>query len=302
VTAVQCHEYGWLKQDVDRLCRQGRLISILRGVYLAPTSSEIVVTPQLWWRAALLAHGDQAGLMATTGARNFGLVGLPLRERVVEVGCIAGISRHVRFPLSVGRLLEVEPPEIVVRQLPLDETQIVVHNGFRVREIGATLVDAALIVDRATVLCLLDSALHLELLSADELSRLAQSTRNRRGVKVFREMAALADGRAESQVESRVRLACIDGAVPPDDLQYVVRNAQGHTVAIGDLGWDRNRRRPLLAEADGTSVHSLPVPVYRDRFRGNDLVVENCDTLRFTFGDTFRPAYIASAVRAALAA
>jgi hypothetical protein len=303
LTSGQAKQGGLTKQEVDNFCRQGLWLRILRGVYAVPLDgAEIRFDPQLWWRAALLAHGGRACLMATTGARAFGLVGLPQLATIVEIGCIGGISRHVRFASSLAKTLGVEPPQIVTRQLPLEQAQIVDVDGFPVREIGATLVDAALIVDRATVLCLLDSALHQELITDNELAALAVGTTNRRGVRVFREMAAIADGRAESQVESRVRLACIDGSVAPDDLQYVVQTPAGHPVAKGDLAWHKGRRRPLLAEADGKSVHSLPVPVYQDRRRGNLLVIEACDTLRFTFADAFRPNYIASTVKGALAA
>jgi hypothetical protein len=72
-------------------------------------------------------------------------------------------------------------------------------------------------------------------------------------------------------------------------------------IAIGDLAWLR-RRRPLLGEADGESVHSLPGPLYRDRRRGNALVGEVCDTIRFTYADTFIRGYIPWAVRNALRA
>jgi hypothetical protein len=103
-------------------------------------------------------------------------------------------------------------------------------------------------------------------------------------------------------LSSRVRLICIDGDLPPDDLQYPVRNSNGWTVAIGDLGWFKKRRRPLLAEADGKEPHGLPKPVYRDRKRGNSLVGELCDTVRFVWEDTWKPSYIHYVVRTALAA
>jgi hypothetical protein len=148
-------------------------------------------------------------------------------------------------------------------------------------------VDAALQVDRPTALALMDSALHRGLLTPAGLSASIDQARHRRGIVAVRRLAELADARAESQVESRVRLACIDGDVPPDDLQYVVRDPDGHVLAIGDLAWVAVRRRPLIGEADGESVHALPGAVYRDRTRGNALVAQACDTVRFTYADTF---------------
>jgi hypothetical protein len=106
-------------------------------------------------------------------------------------------------------------------------------------------------------------------------------------------MVMIADGRAESTVESRVRLAWRDGDVAPDDLHYTVYTGDGHVAAIGDLGWYKERNRPLLAEADGESVHGAPKPVYRDRMRGNALTGAACDTVRFVYADTFKPNYVA---------
>lgn len=303
ITTAQALDLGFTTDEVRVLQARGEWVSVVKGVNL--TNADMFTDSRLremWWRAALLAHGGRTCLMATTGARAFRLVGLPLVERTVEIGCVGGISRHPRFARSLESRYGVEPPRIVARQLPLLESEIVQSGGFPVRQLTHTLVDSALVVDRATVLCLLDSALYQGLITRDTLVDLATATKNRRGVRVFRQMVELADERAESQTESRVRLACIDGCVPPDDLQYLVRTGDGHAVARGDLAWYRGRKRPLLGEADGRSVHDLPDAVYRDRFRGNALVGQACDTVRFTFADSFRPGYIAAVVRAALAA
>jgi hypothetical protein len=90
--------------------------------------------------------------------------------------------------------------------------------------------------------------------------------------------------------------------VAPDELQHEVKVPPGIVVAVGDLAWFKRRRRPLLAEADGESVHSLPTPVFRDRRRGNTLVGQACDTVRFVWTDALRPAYIQYVVRQALTA
>jgi hypothetical protein len=160
--------------------------------------------------------------------------------------------------------------------------------------------DAALQLSRPDALAVLDSALHLGLLDRAQMWQAIDLAQHRRGIVELRALAELADGRAESGVESRVRLACIDGHVAPDELQYEVRTPEGHLVAIGDLAWLRALRRPLLGEADGVSIHSTPEAVYRDRFRGNALVAHGCDTIRFTYADSFRPSYIAATVKAAL--
>jgi hypothetical protein len=174
--------------------------------------------------------------------------------------------------------------------------------GPEVRRAEFTVVDAALDLDRMQALAVMDSALHQSLLTTDELAAAVAAARGRPGIQQLRPLAELADGRAESPLESRCRLICIDGDLAPDDLQYEVCDRAGHRIAVGDLAWHRRRKRPLLAEADGEAVHGLPQPVFRDRRRGNLLVPELCDTVRFVWSDTLRPAYVLYVVRSALAA
>jgi hypothetical protein len=253
------------------------------------------------WRAALLAHGPTAMLVAGTGARALGLQGMPFSERVVEIALTDGIPRH---PREVEALHDPRDAvlEVVVRQIPVAGDEVVLCNGLPVRAARFTVVDAALDLDRMSALSLMDSSLHQGLVTPEELSASIAAAKGRPGIQQLRPLAELADGRAESALESRVRLVCIDGDLPPDDLQHEVRNHHGWLVAVGDLGWFRGRRRPLLAEADGKEPHGLPKPVYRDRRRGNSLVGELCDTVRFVWEDTLRPAYIQGTVRSALIA
>ena len=92
-------------------------------------------------------------------------------------------------------------------------------------------------------------------------------------------------------------MICIDGGLPPDDLQHEVRDDVGRVAAVGDMAWFKGRQRPLLGEADG-KLHALPQPVFRDRVRGNFLVTANCDTIRFVWADSQRPPYVLFAATA----
>lgn len=275
---------------------------MLRGIYLIDAELYAEGIPsRTWWRAALLAHGTDFCLVAGTGGRLFGMHGLPLDEPVVEVARIGSWPRARRITDN-SSLWCKDGPHVVVRQIAIAPDEVVIVDGFPVRRADLTAVDAALSLNRPRMLSVLDSCLHLELATPDELLAAVGRAKGRPGIQQLRPLAALADGRAESMVESFVRLGCIDGNVPPDELQYEVKTDAGHLIAVGDLGWVKGRERPLLAEADGQSVHSLPEAVYRDRRRGNALIPHACDTLRFTFADACRPMYVAAVVRAALAA
>lgn len=303
VTAAQALTLGYSRTVIGRLRRSGRWRVVAPGVYLI--DADLVSEPlssRVWWRAALLFSGPRACLVASSALRAYGVHGLPF-ERCIEVGVIGGPSRHGRRPAQIAlRGRDDEAPDLVVRQYAIGVDEIVMQSGLPVRRLEMSLVDTALEAHRGTALALLDSVLHQRLLSTEELRRSVVLAAGRRGVVALRALAELADPRAESQVESRVRLACIDGKVPPDELQFPVYDTVGNLLAIGDMAWLKGRHRPLIAEADGESVHSLPEAVYRDRRRGNALVAQACDTIRFTYADALRPAYVVSVVRAALAA
>lgn len=300
LTAEQARAAGLLPSQVSGQIRSGAWLPLLRGVYLIDADMFEQLPVQMWWRAALLAHGPDGCLVGRAGARANGCQGLPIEDSEIDVAVIGGVPRASRAMVLSGT--PVDGPLVVVRQWPVREDEVVKVDGLRARNPGLSVVDAALSVDRVHALCLFDWALRTGVHTPDTLHLAVARARRRPGVVHAREAAALADGRAASPLESRVRLACIDGEVAPDDLQYVVRDRWAVVVAIGDLAWLRNRTRPLIAEADGKGPHNLPTAVYHDRRRGNALVIQCCDTVRFTWSDSLRPIYVQQVVRSALAA
>jgi hypothetical protein len=288
------------KASIDVEVRARRWLALLRGVYLLDRERYDELPTRIWWRAALLAHGQAYCLVAGSAARAIGLHGPPLVERHVEIAALGGMSRTPRVPRGLAPA--VEGPTICVRQFSVDPVDVVLVDGLRVRRAALTAIDAGLDLPRGRALSLLDSALHLGLATPTCLAVATERAKGRPGIQQLRPLVALADGRAESMVESHVRLACIDGEVPPDELQYRVWDDHGRLIAVGDLAWKKHRTRPLLAEADGESIHGQPQAIFRDRRRGNSLVAAACDTVRFTFADALRPHYVASVVRSALAA
>lgn len=299
LTAAQAQACRVLPSEIARRVRSRECHAVLREVYLLDPDLVQELPQRVRWRAALLAHGPASCLVAGTAARACGMQGLPAAETRIEVACVGGVPRHRRpFADIGGRRLDL--PEVVVRQLPVAAREVVVADGLPVRHPRLTVVDAALDLDRMSALSLLDSALHQRWLTSDQLQSAVEAAKGRPGIQQLRPLAQIADGRAESPLESRVRLICTDGGVAPDDLQFPVYDGE-RLVAVGDLAWFQRRHRPLIAEADG-KVHGLPEPVFRDRRRGNLLVPQRCDTVRFVWADTLRPPYVLYVVRSALAA
>ncbi|MEE3919160.1 DUF559 domain-containing protein [Micromonospora sp. BRA006-A] len=149
---------------------------------------------------------------------------------------------------------------------------------------------------RYFAVALLDSALNQARITEEEFGAIPALIAGRRGVVNARRHLAEANGAAQSPLETRTRLRCVDGGVPPDALQIEVRDADGYLLGIGDMGW---RAARVIAEADGSGPHSTPDALFDDRQRQNRLTNAGWTVLRFTWPDTLRPDYIPGRPRGA---
>ncbi|MEV6374018.1 DUF559 domain-containing protein [Micromonospora musae] len=188
---------------------------------------------------------------------------------------------------------------MIVHQLTIAPDQVGLVQGIMATGSLRTLTDLLLREERYPAICLLDSALNRGLVSGEDLLRIPGLIRGRRGAVAARGYLAEADGRAQSPLETRTRLRCVDGKVPPDALQLAVRDDDGYLLGVGDLGW---RGPKVIAEADGRGAHDSPQAVFADRRRQNRLVNAGWTVLRFTWADTLHPEYIPWTVREAIGA
>lgn len=106
---------------------------------------------------------------------------------------------------------------------------------------------------------------------------------------------ALADERAESPLESRLRLLLVRAGLPPHDLQHEVR-CHGRFVARVDLWYEG-----LVVEADGFAFHSARADYRRDRRRQRALVRLGLAYLPFAWEDVHHhPEQVVEDVRSTL--
>ncbi|MGE5831016.1 MAG: type IV toxin-antitoxin system AbiEi family antitoxin domain-containing protein [Micromonosporaceae bacterium] len=285
VTATQCRALGASPRQVALWCRDKRWLRISRGVYLVDADLHAEVPRRALIRAATFSAGPQAVAVLATAAELHGLAGLR-PEKGVHVS-LPGVAARARRVLESG----LRPHQLVLRS---DEVTLV--DGIAVTTPARTVADLLLRVDRYSAVCVLDSGLYRGLFSTDDLPLIGAMLTGRRGAVKARPWLAEADGRAESPLETRIRLRCVDGGVPPDTLQHPVRDGAGNLIAVGDLAWLKWR---IIAEGDGVDAHENPVAVFRDRTRQNDLVTAGYTTLRFTWPDTMHPSYIPQVVRRA---
>jgi hypothetical protein len=124
-----------------------------------------------------------------------------------------------------------------------------------------TAVEVARSVRRPRSLAVLDAALRTTTCDRRALNAAAARQAGRRGIVAVRELIPLADARAESPMESEVRLVLHDGGLPTPVLQYEIVDRNWRTWRI-DLAWPDQK---VALEYDGFDWHSDQERFRRDR-------------------------------------
>ncbi|WP_240955360.1 endonuclease domain-containing protein [Micromonospora sp. HNM0581] len=277
-----------MQHEVDNLVTSGRWQPLARAVYLPQPLWAAEPTRRQLIRAVLLSLGPAAHAVHESAAELHGIAGLPRSDEI-----------HVGLPGAAAKRARIRQPNIMLHQREHPPGSLVDLGGLPATDAITTVSDVILRVGRYAAVSALDSALSRGLLAEDDLASIAHRIRRRRGAISARGHLAEADGRAQSPLETRTRLRCVDGGVPPDTLQLPVRDRDGYLLGIGDLGWLAPQ---VIAEADGQGPHRLPEAIFADRRRQNRLTNAGWKVLRFTWQDTLDPAYIPWIVRQALSA
>lgn len=302
VTRRQALEAGFTRHEIDNLVAFGRWTRLARATYLlGPPSALLGPSPTLLRppsaadaqrlsriRAAVLSCGPHAHAVLATAAELHGIGGLRPTEAI-----------HVALPGRSARPARVRDPALVLHQFEHPSDALTLVDGTPTTTAVRTVAELILRESRYPAVSLLDSALNRQLVTEDELHSIPALLRGRRGAVAARDYLREANGLAQSPLETRARLRCVDGGVPPDTLQIEVRDDDGYLLGIGDLGW---RAARVIAEADGREPHAVPQALFDDRRRQNRLVNAGWTVLRFTWSDTLRPDYIPAVVRAAITA
>jgi hypothetical protein len=185
---------------------------------------------------------------------------------------------------------------IALRWSNLLPKEIVDLGGIPVTSLERTIADLVLRANREDAVSLLDAALNTGTIRSEEVAAIRLMTRGRPGCQRAVDWFSQVDGRAESPLESRVRLVLADAGRRPEELQWVV-HSEGATVARLDMAWPSRR---LALEADGVAPHELPSALFRDRERQNALVALGWSVYRVTWTDvTKRSGWIVSLIPAA---
>jgi len=170
------------------------------------------------------------------------------------------VNAHVGHPRRGG---------LVVHSSRLAPIDVCHYTGAPATSAERTAVDLARSLPRLDGLPVLDAALRTGMVSRRELQEELGRHGRRRGIVTARELVALADARAESPMESRSRLRCVDGGLPAPEFQVEVR-ADGRRYRL-DMAWPAQK---VALEYDGLEFHGSHASVRRDRERHNWLTAQ----------------------------
>lgn len=154
-----------------------------------------------------------------------------------------------------------------IHHTELDDTEVVVRGDSRRTAAARTAWDLAAWLEPVRAVSIIDGLLGLGVLTPDELVDLIRRRRGDRGWLRAARAFDLADGRAESPLESQLRVRLVLAGLPRPVPQHPIQLPSG-LLLHPDLAWPPYK---VAVEYDG-QWHGDPDQLHLDRRRLNQLV------------------------------
>ena len=180
-----------------------------------------------------------------------------------------------------------------IRRASLVDNEVSWRRGFRLTNSLRTVTDLGSGRNLVDSVVALDMALHAGLIEIEQLVRHVESNRGAKGIRRLRRAVALSDSRAESPMETRLRLELILARLPAPDLQVELHAPSGALIGRADLYYADVR---LVIEFDGQHHKDR---LAADLRRQNALLDAGYHVRRFTAGDLQARGSVAEQVRRA---
>lgn len=274
VTRRQAMAVGLSAEMIKTRLRNGTLVPVLRGVYRLPgvrrTWKQDVLAVVLWGGdKAVASHGTAAKLWGFAVSPSAIEITVPVRRQAPK----GSIKIH-RGAIAANDTIDFIPVTTPTR----------------------TLLDIANRVDRPVLEALVDDAIAHKLATRTmlewELSMTGGS--GRYGSHALRQaLDHLADGHAESLLESKVLRILLAAGLPMPARQYEIRS-NGVLIARVDLAYSSVR---LAIEVDGYEFHSSRKAFDDDRRRDARLATMGWQVIRATSAVTRDSSDFIAAVR-----
>jgi predicted transcriptional regulator of viral defense system len=226
-TAVDARRAGYPPSEIQLLCSNGRWIRLRRGVYTI--AEHLAEVEQRGTRHRLECYAVLLDL-----ARPFAAVSHVSAARLWGFPVRRGLDPTVRLT-DPG--LWRRGHNFHMTRAPLSDHDVTTSGPLRLTSAARTLVDCAREWDVEDAVVAIDAALLAGLTTPEQLVHVAAAQRRWRGVPDAVRAVQLADGRAESALETRGRLRMVGAGLPSPELQVEIRTG-GRLVAVVDAWFD----------------------------------------------------------------
>lgn len=194
------------------------------------------------------------------------------------------LPRHPQLTRAAQRPRDTAPRTgLHVASLPPGSTTVVA--GVPVTSVARTVCDVARQTDVRHGLVTADAALRAGL-DSDALRAEAACCSGWPGSRRAAEVAAAADGRAETPLESITRWACAEQGLPAPETQVEVWAPDGSLVGLVDFLWRAER---TIGEADGLAKYDRDGALRAEKLREQQLRSCGYDVVRSTWDDVWLP-------------
>ena len=185
----------------------------------------------------------------------------------------------------------------MVRRARLERGEIVVRRGLPATSALRTVVDLGGRQPLTEGVVAADQFLHAELVTIGELQSYVDDHPGAKGIARLRRVISLAEPKAESPMETRLRMLLVMARLPRPEVQPPIHDVTGRFLGRPDLFY---RQQHLAIEYDGGNHRERMVD---DNRRQNALVRAGLRLLRFTAPDVYStPDAVVMQVRLELAA
>ena len=193
--------------------------------------------------------------------------------------------RLLPFRITVPQRINVRsrPPYLIVRHARLTVGDRGVAGVLRTTSPLRTAFDLARHVDRVEAVVALDALAHRRLVTVVDLAEYALAHPALPGSRGIPDVLALVEPLTESPMETRLRVALIDGGLPRPVAQVEVRDGGGRFIGRVDLAYPEHRVG-IEYEKD----HHRDSATFRaDLVRANAMHVASWILLRVTHADMY---------------
>jgi hypothetical protein len=239
-TLSMARELGLTKRRVLDGVREGRLVRLLRSVYIR---ADVDLTVELRAQAAALVISPHAVACDRTAAWIWGVDSFRFKELDVDPPLETFTLRGHRAP---------DRPEIRGGQRDLQPRDWIVVGAIRVTTPLRTATDLGCVLNRRDAISAMDDLARKHGLQPGHLALELARYAGRRGVVQLRELVALVDPRSESSGESWTRIEMHDHGLPRPEVNWwvVVDGVRKYRI---DLAYPRAK---VAIEYDGEEFHT----------------------------------------------